>query len=176
MSDQDSAPPRRRMDRILEPGYLDGLESRSVEEVRALRTECVEVETEVSYVRRLAQARLEILEAELDRRAAGGSVGDLIAALPRILAGDGARSSPPNTRLPQPLAPSMAIEWSRGLERLVADDTLVNLPTLGEEELRETMGQLRVFERDVSEKRRALHRVIDALDLELGHRHRVGQG
>ena len=52
--------------------------------------ECREVETELSYVRRLAQARIDIIRAEIDRRAAGGSLGDLIAALPEILADDGA--------------------------------------------------------------------------------------
>ena len=42
--------------------------------------ECAEIETELSYVRRLAQARIDIIQAEVDRRAAGGSLGDLIDA------------------------------------------------------------------------------------------------
>lgn len=136
-----------------------------------MRGECVEIETEVSYVRRLAQARIEILEAELARRGEGGTVEDLIAALPQILADEGPRSGPAQARLPQPLAPSMSIEWNRGLERLVSDATLANLPTLDEETLRATLAELRDFEREVSQTRRELHRVIDALEVQLAERH-----
>src|SRR5687767_15988323 len=60
---------RRRVDTMLEPEFLDGLAQRSMEDVRALHEECLTVETEVSFVRRLAQARIDIVEAELDRRA-----------------------------------------------------------------------------------------------------------
>ncbi len=151
--------------------YLEGVDRRDLDELRRMRSECVEVETEVSYVRRLAQARIEILEAELERRGKGGSVEDLIAALPRILADEGPRSTPAQARLPQPLAPSMSIEWNRGLERLVSDATLANLPTLGEDELRTTLEELREFEREISETRRRLHEVIDTVELELAARH-----
>ena len=54
-------PEQRRLDRVLEPGYLDGLADRPVEEVSALKAECTELETEVSFVRRLAQGRIDIL-------------------------------------------------------------------------------------------------------------------
>ncbi len=166
---------RRRIDRVLDSGYLDGLAARAIDDVRLMRAECGEIETEVSYVRRLAQARLDILQAELDRRAAGGSLGELIEALPQILAGDAPRSAPATSRLAQPLAPSMEIQWSRGLERLVADATLANLPTLSEDELRSTMDQLRELEVEVSGVRRRLHAVMDALERELANRLKVGQ-
>ena len=87
---------RRRVDKVLEPDFLAGLAEWPLERVRRSHTECLEIETEVSYVRRVAQARLDILAAELDRRARGGSVGDLIAALPEILSDDGQR--PPAER------------------------------------------------------------------------------
>ena len=61
------------------------------------------------------------------------------------------------------LAPSGSIEWNRGLERLVSDATLVNLPTLSEAELQATLEQLRELEKDLSGRRRALHAVIDSL-------------
>lgn len=169
-----SQPKRRRIDRILQDDYLDQLAEKPLDEVRAMREECLEVETEVSYVRRLAQARIEILEAELERRVSGGSVGDLIAALPKIFADDRPRTSPPQSRLPRHLAPAMDIEWSRGLERLVADSTLVNLPKLPDAELREILAQLREFEQEVSGARRALHAVIDRLEVEIGARHKAG--
>ncbi|HEY7137904.1 MAG TPA: aerial mycelium formation protein [Acidimicrobiia bacterium] len=167
-------PQRRRIDRILDPAYLGDLASRPTEELQAMHDECTEVETEVSYVRRLAQARVDILTAELERRSAGGSLGSLIDALPRILADPGARSRPETARMPQQLAPSMDVEWVRGLEPLVTDATLANLPSLADEDVRATLERLRALETDVSATRRSLHAVIDALDRELAARLRVG--
>jgi hypothetical protein len=166
---------QRRIDRVLDPAYLSDIPSCSLEDVRARHDECLEIETEVSYVRRLAQARLDILRAELDRRAAGGSVGDLIAALPRILADSGPRAAVTESRLPRHLAPSMDIKWNRGLEHLVFDGTLANLPTLSEQELRHTTEQLSTLERELSDRRRALHGVIEAIELDLAARHKVGR-
>ena len=102
---------RRRVDKVLDPRFLDGLSDRPLDDLRSCHAECLEIETEVSYVRRVAQARLDILEAELDRRAAGGSVGDLIAALPEVLSGEGPRTPAERSRLPRQLAPSMDIPW-----------------------------------------------------------------
>src|SRR5688572_33203210 len=78
-------PEQRRLDRVLEPGYLDGLADRSVDEVSAMKAECTDLETEVSFIRRLAQGRIDILDAERDRRASGGSLEDLIGSLSKIL-------------------------------------------------------------------------------------------
>ena len=166
---------KRRVDRVLDPDYVDDLAECSLEDLRARHSECLEIETEVSYVRRLAQARLDILRAEISRRAAGGSVGDLIAALPQILADEGPRAPVTESRLPRHLAPSMAIEWNRGLEHLVFDGTLANLPTLSDDELQSTIEQLSTLETELSERRRALHRVIEAIELDLAGRHKVGR-
>ena len=159
----------RRIDRVLSESFLAGIGDQSVDELHAMEHEVLEVETEISYVRRLAQGRIDILEAERDRRAAGGSLGDLIAALPKILADDG-RSDQANTRAQSVLAPSGSIEWNRGLERLVSDATLVTLPTLTEAELQATLSQLRELENDLSTRRRALHGVIDALTRAIAER------
>ena len=156
---------------MLEPEYLEGLGDRTLEDVRLMHDDCLEVETEVSFVRRLAQARIDIVEAELDRRARGGSVGDLVAALPDILA-DPPRPGPASSRLPRHLAPAPDITWRRGLEHLISDATLVNLPTLSEEELRAALEQLRVLEHEVSAQRRALHQVIDSIEADLSERHK----
>ncbi len=166
---------QRRVDRVLEPGYVDDRASCSLEELRSRHSECLEIETEVSYVRRLAQARLDILRAELSRRAAGGSVGDLIAALPQILADEGPRAPVTESRLPRHLAPSMDIKWNRGLEHLAFDETLATLPTLSDAELERRIEQLSTLERELSERRRSLHRVIEAIELDLASRHEVGR-
>lgn len=159
----------RRIDRILADGFASDIDGRPIDDVRAMERECLEVETEVSYVRRLAQGRIDILEAERDRRAAGGSLGDLIAALPTILADEG-RASPANTRAQAVLAPADGIAWNRGMERLIDDATLANLPMLTEAELQATLGQLRELEGLVSGQRRSLHGVLDILTNSIARR------
>ena len=160
----------RRIDVVLAPEYLEGLEDQSLDDVRARHVECMEIETELSYVRRLAQARVEILRAEQNRRTSGGSVADLVAALPNILADPGPRGNPATSRLPRNLAPAPDIEWTRGSESLIADDTLANLPTLSDDELREALDGLAELDRDVSARRRELHGVVDQIEVDLARR------
>jgi hypothetical protein len=162
---------RRRVDVMLDPAYLEGVGDRSLEELHGMHEECLEVETEVSYVRRLAQARIDIVGAELDRRKAGGSVGDLISALPKILSDDQPRAAPEQSRLPRHLAPAPNIEWRRGLEYLINDATLVNLPTISDEALAQTIEKLEELEQETSARRRALHEVIGTIEAELASRH-----
>jgi hypothetical protein len=173
--------PPRRIDRVLDPSYLEGLGARPLDELRAMRDECNELETELSYVRRLAQGRIDILGAETERRAAGGSLAgsandqELVAALTDILADHGPRADPADSRLSARLAPSMEIQWKRGLERLLSDATLVDLANLGDDELAESREQLGELETVVSATRRALHAVTDAIERELAARLAVGQ-
>lgn len=166
---------QRRVDRVLEPDYLTDLSSRGEDELRGMRRECAEVETEYSYLRRLAQGRLAILEAERDRRARGAPLSELIERLPEILAGEEPpRPDPARSRVPTLLAPKKLSGYHRGLERLVEDDTLANLPNLSDAEVDESIEQLHALERDVSEIRRKLHGVIDTLAEELAERSTTG--
>jgi hypothetical protein len=166
---------QRRIDRVLGPDYLDGLDGRSIDEVREMDRECAEIETELSYIRRLAQGRIDIIDAEVDRRGAGGSLGDLIAALPKILSDDSPRPDPAATRFSDPSTPASEIEFKRGLESLISDATLANLPTLSDEELQTTLEQLRSLEHEVSANRSALHAVMDTLARDLAQRLSVGK-
>jgi hypothetical protein len=166
---------QRRIDRVLASGYLDGLDTRSIEEIRDMDHECAEIETELSYVRRLAQARIDILQAEVDRRAAGGSLSglndrDLAQALTEILSDDAPRANPATTRFADPSTAASDINFKRGLERLISDDTLANLPTLTDEELQTTTEQLRTLETEVSNSRSALHAVMGTLARDLAQR------
>ncbi len=163
-------PAQRRLDRVLDPAYLEGLTDRPVDEVESMQVECVELETEASFVRRLAQARIDILEAERRRRVDGGSLDELIAGLAGILADEGPRPSPAQAHLPQVLHPSPEIEWTRGLERLVGDATLVRLPDLPDEELAQAEEGLRELETEVSTVRHRLHEVLHVLEMELAAR------
>lgn len=159
----------RTLARVLQPEYLDRLTARSLEDLRAMHIECVELENSLSYVRRLAQGRLDILAAEAERRATGGSVDELVAALPKILAGRDVRPGTAQTRVPPHFGPE-GVELPAALARFVADDTLAKLPTLSDEELDDARAALADVEQRVSNDRRALHRVIDRVEHELAGR------
>jgi hypothetical protein len=155
-----------RTAKVLDPRYLADLEQRPLEDLRAMHAECLELETEVSYVRRLTQARIDILRAEVERRARGESMEDLIRALPQILADPGPRGTPASSHLPMQLAPNQDSEWSSELAEF--DGVLANLPALSDDELAESITRLQTVERRVSTERRALHAVLDRIDLRLG--------
>jgi hypothetical protein len=154
-----------RSARVLDPAYLEGLDGTSIEALRVKHAECLELETEVSYVRRLTQARIDILEAEVQRRSSGGSLEDLIKKLPQILADPGPRGNPASSRLPLQMAPEQDSEWAPALGRF--DGVLANLPALDDAELDEAIAGLRALEREVSDQRRELFAVIDRIDLSL---------
>ncbi|MDP9070608.1 MAG: aerial mycelium formation protein, partial [Actinomycetota bacterium] len=79
------------LDRLLAEDYLEGLERLPLPELRRRKAECQEVEVAVSYLRRLVQGRLDIVEVDLRRRAGGepADLSDVVDRLPQILAGAG---------------------------------------------------------------------------------------
>jgi hypothetical protein len=136
-----------------------------------MRAEVSVMENSVSYYRRLAQGRIEILRAEQDRRASGGSVSDLVARLPEILGGDQPRSGTAHTRVIEPDVAEEIVPWRDGRERLVTDDaSLASLPVLSDEALVATIGDLDEFERELSDYRQRLHPVLDEIERELARR------
>jgi hypothetical protein len=171
---------RRLVERIVDPSYLDGLADKELAELRAMREECREGELELSFERRLCQARIDILSAELERRAGGGGEGDLVSRLPQILSKDaGVRSSDdlslPN-RAPDFSIPRNADVPRRRVEEIVGERTLARIPTLATEELRGIIASLGEHERKVSERRRNVHEVIDALQGEIVRRYTADPG
>jgi len=140
-----------------------------------MHEECAQAELALSYYRRLAQARMEILQAEVARREAGGSVGDLVADLPRILSADSGRSTITNTRgTPAADPPTIDLHWPDNREQLVVDTTLAKLPVLALDELTGTLGALRGFERELSDLRAELHAVMDVIDHKIADRRVAG--
>jgi hypothetical protein len=146
-------------------------------DVRAMRAECQEIETGLSYLRRLVQGRSDIVGAELQRRRDGaepGDLADLISQLPEILS-DRTRA-PGFGRLPQHLAPGeVDPELAARLDEIMADHDLETLPTLTDEKLHEVHDQLEVLERDVSDRRRKFFDRIDSLQAEITRRYRTGE-
>jgi len=166
--------PTEPIQRLTDPAYVVGLDTRSLDDLRAMKAECADVENALSYLRRLAQGRIEILDAERDRRARGGSVGDLVKDLPRILSGDSVRPAIVDTRLPPPDAPGTELHWPDGREELVADTTLANLPLISQDELVSTLDRLRDFEAELSGLRHDMHGVIDSIEREITARQVAG--
>jgi hypothetical protein len=163
-----------RIARLLDPSFVAALDARVIDDLREMKTECNDVENALSYLRRLAQARIEILEAEKARRERGGSVGDLVADLPRILSAESGRSTVTTTRVSSADPPSLQLRWPDGREKLVADSTLANLPVLPLDELVDSLGRLRGFEHELSGLRKDMHGVIDALEREITARQVAG--
>lgn len=162
-------------ERLLDPGYLADVDQRAIEDIRAMRAECQEVETGLSYLRRVVQGRLDIVAAERARRQEGGDPADiarLVEQLPQILA-DHLRA-PGNGRLPSTLGPGRVDEELEArVDAAVA--TLDDLAALSDDQLVAGQEELTELEAVISGRRRHLFQRIDALQAELTRRYRTGE-
>ncbi len=166
---------RRLVERVADPEYLDGLSSQPLEQLRVMREECREGEMELSFERRLCQARIDILSAELDRRA-GKTEGDLVSRLPSILATEtNTGSAPLPARAPDFSIPRNADVPRRRVEEVVGEQTLARLPVLPTEEIQEIMRSLAEFEKDVSARRKVVQEVMDKVQAEIVRRYTSGE-
>jgi molybdopterin converting factor small subunit len=164
------------VDAVLDPAFLHGLADLPLGEVRRRRDATDEVETGISYLRRLLQGRQDIMKAEQQRRMAGeapGELADLVERLPEILA---ERVHAPGLgRLPQILAPGEIEPWLRDrFDAIVSPAQLADLPHCSDEELGFVADELGDFEREVSATRHALHGVLDQLKEEIIRRYQTG--
>jgi hypothetical protein len=169
------AMPESRIERILDPSYAEDVRSLALEDLRAKRTECSEVEVGLSYLRRLVQGRLDIVLSDLQRRAGGESADleELVGKLPEIL---GEHQRPPGLgRLPTLLAPSDADSLTAELDSVADPQLLHALPDLEEEEVRRLADSLGDLERKTSSQRRLVFERIDALQEEIVRRYKEGE-
>jgi hypothetical protein len=166
---------RRLVERIIDPAYLDDLVGRSVEELRAMRDECRDGETELSFERRLCQARVDILSAELERRA-GKSGSDLLDRLPEILAAETARGSEGlPKRAPDFSIPRNADIPRRRVEEIVGEQTLARLSQLSPDEIKEIIRSLGEHEKRISARRKQVQEVMDTVQGEIVRRYASGE-
>jgi anti-sigma-K factor RsiG len=150
----------RRIDRILDPAYVQGLEDLSLDDLRARRDECLAEREYLSLLRRLVQGRAEILRAELDRRGGTSQDEPLVERLSSILATEGhtpSRGEAVRVGLPE----EEMLLARRRVERLVADAGLSDPGALDDERLGKAVDALVAEEHEVSQARTE---VIDALD------------
>jgi anti-sigma-K factor RsiG len=165
----------RRIDRVLADGFLDRLNEISLEELREMRTEAEQEETDLSYLRRLLQGRMDILRAELERRAGGTDAKSLIELLPGILADDGGQSAPRGMGRHATTEPSRADMHRRHVEALVADVDLSNPAGHDDASLAHVLGVLEHEEATVSTNRKAVQTVMDRCTAEIARRYKDGE-
>lgn len=162
---------KRRIDRITAEEYLQGVAERPIDALRTMRDECLEEETVLSFERRLLQGRMDILRAELERR--GGKEGSLIDRLPAILAADERPASRGGFPGKDPVLDFDVPK--RRVEQLISDGTLANLAALSVDDVERIVTTLVEAEREVSESRRTVQRVLDSLSAEIGRRYKTGE-
>jgi hypothetical protein len=166
---------RRLVDRIIESSYSEGLSELSMEDLRSMRDQCAEGETEVSFERRLCQARIDILSAELDQRS-GNTSGDLISRLPQILAeGGGGSGGVLPSRAPDLSIPRNTDIPRRRVEEIVGEQTLARLSQVPSEEIKKIIESLADHEKILSEKRKRVHEVLDSVQAEIVRRYTSGE-
>ena len=163
---------RRRIDRVLSPDYTAGLEALDLAEVRARRDDAAQEETDLSYLRRLLHGRIDIVRAELKRRAEGGSQ-PVVDQLAKILA-DNALAPATGSGRHQSLEPSRAEAHRRHIEALVSDADLSDVGSLSDERLELALATYAAEEASVSQRRRQVQAVMDQLNAEIASRYRAG--
>ena len=142
-----------------------------------MRSECTDLENALSFVRRLAQGRLDLVAAEATRRAegGGGDLADLVASLPEVLS-NGVRAEA-SGRVSEDLDPreELVAPLTELLDAAVAPSTVSALADLSDEQVAASADALRRFEDDLSTSRRTLHTTIDTLNEELARRIAAGE-
>lgn len=166
---------RRRIDIVLEPEYLDNLSRLDLEELRQRRHTAEDVESQISYYRRLLHGRMDLLNFELRRRG-GEEERTLLEALPEILASGMVFGGEPNLKHIETMPPIPSKTGRRLIDKIMDDGVLTQLPDLSDDEVREAIDRLYEVETEMSNQRKQLHSVIDTLQNEIVERYRSEQG
>ena len=169
------------IEQLTNPDFVKDLPDLPLAEIRSRRTRCQDAEELLSLQRRLVQGRLDIVQAELYRRAGGGSESDvatLVESLPDILVERGDRHLGPG-RLTSLEGEAQELgadfeAFSAALDHVVDGIRLSNLGKEDEADLRSIADQLDAMEREVSASRHQLHGHIDRLQEEVVRRYKSG--
>ena len=163
-------------ERIAAAAYLSSLTTQSMAELRGRRAECQRLEDRISFVRRLAQGRLDIVRDARQRRADGHEPADvaaLLASLPETLAGGvGGGRRTRSAHLPDLADTASAVAE---LDALCPPADLARLGEQDDHDLAEVEAALTDFEQQVSAQRTIAFGRLDALTDELASRYRSGE-
>ena len=166
---------RRRIDIVLEPDYLDNLTGLDLDELRRRRHTAEDVESQISYYRRLLHGRMDLLNFELRRRG-GEEERTLLEALPEILASGMVLGEEPNLRHIETMQPIPSKTGRRLIDKIMDDSVLTQLSELSDDDVVEALDQIQEVEAEMSNQRKQLHAVIDSLQNEIVARYRSEQG
>lgn len=161
----------RRIDRIRQPEFLEGLADLSLGDLRQRRDACLAEREYLSLLRRLVQGRAEILRAELERRTGEGDQSPLIERLATILASD-TQSSSRGEAVKVGLPEEELLLARRRVERLVADAGISDPGSLDDARLAEAVDVLGSEEHEVPESRAVVFDVLDQVQEELKRRYK----
>jgi hypothetical protein len=166
-----------RLDRVLIAARRPDaeVEALDVAAIRRERHAALREETELSYLRRVLHGRIDIIDAELMRRAEG-SAEPLVQSLAAILADD----PPANARSPRHMEIVIVPDPDPGEYRSQMEERIDSVGPaivldLSDAQLAEARVTLKAYEREVSEYRRIAQTVIDRFAAELARRYREGQ-
>ncbi|WP_197085023.1 RsiG family protein [Saccharothrix sp. ST-888] len=179
---------------VQEPPARSDLAGLDLDELRMLRRDAQEQEADLSYLRRLLQGRLDILQAELERRrvhpgaAAGAPAGvengggsteagaEPVALLDRLAAI--LADTPSVVRRPArhvTLGPPRGEQYQREADALIGDVQLADLAAHPTADLLAAVERLAEHEREVSGRRQILQRTADGCSAEMTRRYREGE-
>jgi len=170
----EELPRQWRIGRVLAADYLDELSDLPLDELRSRRGEAIAEETDLSYLRRMLHGRIDILAAELARRA-NPAQGALVARLGRILADDASARPSSARHLPMDGAGGGAGDYRLRMESALDEAAVLDLGGSPEPVLLDVARRLRDYETEVSELRRKIHEIVDRCATELGRRYREGE-
>jgi hypothetical protein len=166
---------RRRIDRVLQPEWTENLGELDLAELRSRRDTTEDVESQVSYYRRLLHGRMDLLDFELSRRG-GDEERSLLEALPDILAKGMILGNEPTLRHIEVMPPLPESTGKRLIDKIMDDGVLAQLPDLSDEEIADALEKLRDFESQLSAQRKQLFLVIDKIQDEIVERYRTQHG
>ncbi|MFJ4920848.1 ABC transporter substrate-binding protein [Streptomyces sp. NPDC088725] len=140
-------------------------------ELRALRRDSQRDEADLSYLRRLLQGRIDILRAELARRAAPET--PVVDRLSEILAD--APSSHRSSARHVTLGVPRSEEYRQLAAETLAEVELSDLVARTDDELHTAMARLVQHEQQLSRRRHLLQRTADDCIAEIARRYREGE-
>jgi hypothetical protein len=163
---------RRRIDDVLDARFLEALETVTPADLRHKLRDARSEEDALSYIRRNLHGRLDLLRAEIERRAQGrGAHREDMGALAAVLTeGSGPTRG---TRAGLGLR-AAAVAGRRRAEEILSEDHLARLDELDDAALAEAATRTSDAEKQLSVQRQRLHEVIDTLEAELAARYKSG--
>jgi len=172
--------------RLLAAELIRDIATVPIEDLRAARADCSQVEGDISFVRRVVQGRLDMVGYELARRAdrterrspqseASAEPVNILFDLPDVLTTGGATPLASQRHMASHEPGTVAVDMASEVDSIISSEEMASLAILGDDRIGEITESLRAHEMDLSAMRRQLHERIDAIQGEVVRRYQVGE-